>query len=124
MQALAEKVTELTGGRLDILVNNAGRNYTVPAMDIEFDEVQSTFDANVFGVMRMCKEFAPLLIETKGTIVMIGSLAGYMPYLWASKLNSFFPCCYLERRLIMLRKAFMRRRRLRCTRTATPSAWS
>lgn len=85
VNALVEKVAELTGGKLDILVNNAGRNYTVPALDLDLDEVIDTFDANVFGVMRMCKAFGPMLIESKGTIVMTGSLAGYMPYVWASK---------------------------------------
>jgi len=41
----------------------AGRNSTVPALDVDFDEVRSTFEVNVFAVMRMCQEFALLLIE-------------------------------------------------------------
>jgi 1-acylglycerone phosphate reductase len=60
------------------LVNNAGRNYTVPALDVDFDEVRATFEVNLFAVMRMCQEFAPLLIEAQGTIVQIGSVAGVM----------------------------------------------
>lgn len=75
---MRREIEELTNGKLDFLVNNAGRNYTVPALDVEMDEVQQTFEVNVFSVMRMCKEFAPLLIEAKGTIVQIGSLAGVM----------------------------------------------
>jgi 1-acylglycerone phosphate reductase len=71
-------VLRITDGKLDYLVNNAGRNYTVPALDLDFDEVEQTFRTNVYSVMRMCKEFAPLLIEAKGTIVQIGSLAGVM----------------------------------------------
>jgi len=39
-------------------------------------------------VMRMCQEFAPLLIEAKGTIVQIGSLAGVMPYVFGSTYNA------------------------------------
>ena len=66
----------LTGGKLDFLVNNAGRNYTVPALDVDFDEVRETFEVNLFAVMRICQEFAPLLIRSKGTIVQIGSIAG------------------------------------------------
>jgi 1-acylglycerone phosphate reductase len=65
-----------------------GRNYTVPALDVDFDEVEQTFRTNVFGVMRMCKEFAPLLIEAKGTIVQIGSVAGIMPYVFGSVYNA------------------------------------
>jgi NAD(P)-dependent dehydrogenase (short-subunit alcohol dehydrogenase family) len=75
---LKKDVTRITDGKLDYLVNNAGRNYTVPALDLDFEEVEETFKTNVFSVMRMCKEFAPLLIEAKGTIVQIGSLAGVM----------------------------------------------
>ncbi|KAH8730659.1 hypothetical protein GQ44DRAFT_736833 [Phaeosphaeriaceae sp. PMI808] len=84
IRELRNSVTEITNGKLDILYNNAGRNYVVPALDYEEDELHEMFQANVFSVMRMCKEFAPLLIEAKGTIVQTGSLAGVMPYVWAS----------------------------------------
>jgi 1-acylglycerone phosphate reductase len=38
--------------------------------------------------MRLCQVFAPLLIEAKGTVVMIGSLAGVMPYVFGSVYNA------------------------------------
>jgi len=89
IESLREEVSRLTAGRgLDFLVNNAGRNYTVPALDVDYNEVQATFEVNVFGVMRMCQAFAPLLIEAKGTIVQIGSLAGVMPYCFGSVYNA------------------------------------
>jgi len=88
VKACRKEVEALTGGKLDILVNNAGRNYTVPALDVDFDEVRATFEVNVFAVMRMCQEFAPLLIEARGTIVQIGSLAGVMPYVFGSTYNA------------------------------------
>ncbi|OCL14686.1 NAD(P)-binding protein [Glonium stellatum] len=88
VRTVKKQVEELTGGQLDILVNNAGRNYTVPALDVDFDEVRATFEVNVFAVMRMCQEFAPLLIEARGTIVQIGSLAGIMPYVFGSTYNA------------------------------------
>ena len=81
---LRDRVADMTGGRLDILYNNAGRNYTVAATDIDMREVQETFDANVFSVMKLCQVFTPMLIEAKGTIVQTGSLAGVMPYVFAS----------------------------------------
>lgn len=81
-------MTRITDGRLDYLVNNAGRNYTVPALDVDFDEVRQTFETNVFGVMRMCQAFAPLLVEAKGTIVQVGSLAAVMPYIFSSVYNA------------------------------------
>lgn len=73
-----EIVQQKTGGRLDYLVNNAGRNYTVPGVEIDIDEVRDLFETNVFAVMRMCQEFTPLLVEARGTIVQIGSVAGVM----------------------------------------------
>ncbi|KAG9825319.1 NAD(P)-binding protein, partial [Aureobasidium melanogenum] len=88
IKALKEEIASRTSGKLDYLVNNAGRNYTVPATDIDFEQVQSTYEVNVFGVMRMCQAFTPLLIEAKGTIVQIGSLAGVMPYVFGSVYNS------------------------------------
>ncbi|EHA56946.1 hypothetical protein MCOR27_009797 [Pyricularia oryzae] len=77
-------VSELTGGRLDILVNNAGGSIVVPATDMDLDDVRWMFEANVFGVMAMVKAFAPLLIATKGLIIMISSLSSVTPYLFAS----------------------------------------
>jgi len=88
VKALRDQVLSLTGGRLDYLVNNAGTNYTVPALDIDNEEVHDLFEANVFGVMRMCQTFIPLLIEAKGTIVQIGSLTGHMPYIFSSGYNA------------------------------------
>lgn len=83
-----QHILERTNGSLDYLVNNAGRNYTVPSLDVEFDEVQATFETNIFSVMRMCQSFAPLLIQAKGTIVQIGSLAGEIPYVFGSTYNA------------------------------------
>lgn len=88
IQSLLHEVQTRTSGRLDILVNNAGRNYTVPATDVELPEIRATFETNVFAVMMLCQAFAPLLIETQGTIVQIGSLAAIMPYVFGSVYNA------------------------------------
>ena len=81
-------ISERTNGSLDYLVNNAGRNYTVPALDVDLSEVQATFETNVFSVMRMCQAFAPLLIQAKGTIIQIGSVAAEIPYVFGSPYNA------------------------------------
>ncbi|KPI37061.1 NADPH-dependent 1-acyldihydroxyacetone phosphate [Cyphellophora attinorum] len=83
-----EHVKAANDGRLDMLVNNAGINYTVPALDIKIEEAQKVFAANVFAVMQICQIFSPLLIEAKGSIVMIGSLAGVIPYVFGSVYNA------------------------------------
>ena len=81
-------VSKRTNGSLDFLVNNAGRNYTIPALDVDFSEVQALFETNVFSVMRMCQAFAPLLIQAKGTIIQIGSVAAEIPYVFGSAYNA------------------------------------
>jgi 1-acylglycerone phosphate reductase len=63
---------------LDFLVNNAGRNYTVPAMEVDFDEVKDVFATNTIAVMMMCRTMLPLLLVAQGTIVQIGSVAALM----------------------------------------------
>lgn len=78
IKAVKDEIASRTGGSLDILVNNAGRNYTVPALHVQMEEIKATFETNVYAVMILCQAFAPLLIESKGTIVQIGSLAGKM----------------------------------------------
>ncbi|WQF79073.1 Putative short-chain dehydrogenase/reductase SDR, NAD(P)-binding domain superfamily [Colletotrichum destructivum] len=82
--ACKKNVTELTGGRLDFLVNNAGLTHTVPATDIDMDEVRQTFETNVFGVMAMVQAFVPLLIPARGLIIMISSLSSISPYVFGS----------------------------------------
>lgn len=87
--SLQSQIHSLTNGRgLDILVNNAGRNNIMPALDLDMDEVQKTFDVNVFGVMRMCQTFGPMVVQAKGIIVMIGSLAAVTPYVFGSSYNA------------------------------------
>lgn len=88
VRQVRREIEELTGGTLDYLVNNAGRNYTMPALDADMDQIRQTFEVNVFAVMHICQEFAPLLIAAKGTIVQIGSLAAEMPYVLGSIYNA------------------------------------
>ncbi|KAF2668401.1 NAD(P)-binding protein [Microthyrium microscopicum] len=79
---LKADIAAITGGKLDMLINNAGKNLTVPAVDLDMDEVEGCFRTNLFGT------FTPLLIEAKGTIVQIGSVAGIMPYVFGSAYNA------------------------------------
>ncbi|KAH7274744.1 NADPH-dependent 1-acyl dihydroxyacetone phosphate reductase [Fusarium solani] len=82
------KVAELTGGRLDILVNNAGRTHTIPALDMDLDDVRATYEVNVFGPMSMVQIFAPLLIEARGLILNISSTSSMVPYLFGAIYSS------------------------------------
>lgn len=75
IDAAVEIVRE--GGRgLHGLVNNAGVIIVGPSIEVDVEKVQWIFDVNVFGVYRVTQAFAPLIIESKGRITMIGSIAG------------------------------------------------
>ncbi|KAM0211343.1 hypothetical protein ACHAQI_005299 [Fusarium lateritium] len=83
-----EKISQLTGGRLDVLVNNAGRTHTIPALDIDLDDVRATYEVNVFGPMLMVQAFAPLLIEARGLVLNISSTSTLVPYIFGAIYSS------------------------------------
>jgi len=82
-------VKKETGGSLDYLVNNAGQVRYRPVLDEDVDEAKELFDVNVWSVIRMVQAFAPLLIESKGCVVYISSLVGYLvsPYMGMQRLR-------------------------------------
>jgi len=84
----AEIKARLKEKGLDYLVNNAGRNCTIPAADVDLAEARATFDTNFFAVINICQTFLPLLIQARGTIVQIGSIAGVIPYVFGSVYNA------------------------------------
>ena len=63
-------------------------DYTVPAIETDFSEMESVFATNLFGVVRMCQTFMPLLRQSRGTIIQIGSLAGCFQFPWSSIYNA------------------------------------
>lgn len=60
------------------LVNNAGVNVVAPLVEASEDDFRFLFDVNVFGVYRVTKAFAPLIIESEGRIVNISSISGVL----------------------------------------------
>lgn len=62
----------------------SGQTHTIPAIDANIDEVRSTFETNVFGVMLIINAFSKLLIAARGRIVNISSLASIVPYVYGS----------------------------------------
>ena len=64
------------GRRLFGLVNNAGVFLFDPLIEVSEQDMQFIMDVNLFGPYRVTKAFAPLLIETEGRIMTVGSLAG------------------------------------------------
>ena len=58
------------------LVNNAGVVVLSPLIEIDEKDFHFQMEVNIFGVYRITRAFAPLIIESKGRISIIGSIAG------------------------------------------------
>ncbi|KAI1120244.1 short chain dehydrogenase [Nemania abortiva] len=84
VNTLRDSVVELMGDELDVLINY----YVMPALDVDVDELKRTFDVNLFGLVRITQAFSTPLINCKGLIVNVGSLAAYAPYVFGSSYNA------------------------------------
>jgi NAD(P)-dependent dehydrogenase (short-subunit alcohol dehydrogenase family) len=64
---------------IDLLVNNAGYTQLGAIEDLSLNEIQAQFNTNVFGIIRLIKEVAPVMRSqrTGGTIINIGSANGF-----------------------------------------------
>jgi NADP-dependent 3-hydroxy acid dehydrogenase YdfG len=73
-----------------VLVNNAGGALGRDTVaDAKEDEWQWMYDANVLGVMRMTKALLPAIEASgDGHVVMVGSIAGYEPYVGGAGYNA------------------------------------
>jgi len=74
----AVKLIESEGRGLWGVVNNAGINIIDPLIEAEESDLKFLFDVNVFGIFRVTKAFAPMIIEAEGRIVNISSIAGVL----------------------------------------------
>lgn len=60
------------------VVNNAGVNVVAPMIVAKESDFRFIFDVNVFGVYRVTKAFAPMIMDSKGRIVNISSISGVL----------------------------------------------
>jgi len=67
-------------GRIDVLVNNAGLGLFGGAEESSIAQVQSLFDVNLFGVMRMINAVLPSMRSRgEGRIVNLSTALGFVP---------------------------------------------
>ena len=65
-------------GRLDVAVANAGFSVAGRLLDLTLDDYRRQMETNVFGVLRTLLAALPSLQQTRGRIVLIGSMFGTM----------------------------------------------
>jgi serine 3-dehydrogenase len=68
-------------GEIDLLLNNAGLappTDTLP--DTDWDRIEAVIDTNLTGLVALTRALLPKLIERKGAIINLGSVAGTYPY--------------------------------------------
>lgn len=64
-------------GKIDILINNAGISMRALFENVELDVIRRVMDINFYGAIYATKACLPSIIENKGSIVGISSIAGY-----------------------------------------------
>jgi short-subunit dehydrogenase len=71
-----ERTTE-TFGRIDALINNAGISMRALFKEANLDVIRQVMDINFYGAVYCTKYALPALLDTKGIIVGVSSIAGY-----------------------------------------------
>ena len=64
-------------GGIDILINNAGVSMRSLVTDVELDTIRKVMDINFWGTVYSTKFALPYILERKGTVVGVSSIAGY-----------------------------------------------
>jgi serine 3-dehydrogenase len=68
-------------GDIDLLLNNAGlAPPTSPLPDTDWDRIEEVIDTNVNGLVALTRALLPKLVERKGQIINLSSVAGTYPY--------------------------------------------
>lgn len=64
-------------GRIDVLVNNAGVPLQESFVEATPEDVRRQWETNVLSIVMLTKLSLPALIESKGVVVNVGSVAGH-----------------------------------------------
>lgn len=71
------EVTKKTYGRIDILINNAGISMRALFQDVKLEVLEKVMEVNFWGTVYCTKYALPHLLESKGVIVGVSSIAGF-----------------------------------------------
>ncbi len=75
-RAVQTAIQEL--GRIDVVVANAGFGVVGDVEKLKLEDYRRQFETNVFGVLRTLYATLDELKKTHGTLVLLGSVAGYI----------------------------------------------
>lgn len=64
-------------GQLDILINNAGISMRALFQDVDLAVIRQVMDINFYGTVYATKYALPHILQTKGSVLGISSIAGY-----------------------------------------------
>jgi serine 3-dehydrogenase len=81
--AAVESLARLNGrwGEIDLLLNNAGlAPPTDPLPETEWDKIETVIETNITGLVALTRALLPKLIERKGQIINLSSVAATYPY--------------------------------------------
>jgi NAD(P)-dependent dehydrogenase (short-subunit alcohol dehydrogenase family) len=78
VQAAVSEVTRLTKNQLFGLINNAGIAFGGPLEIVPIQEIKRLLEVNVIGVLAVTKAFLPLLRQSRGRIINMGSSSGLL----------------------------------------------
>lgn len=76
-KAIINKAIE-TYGRIDILINNAGISMRALFEKLDLQVMKNVMDVNFWGSVYCTKYALPFLLKSKGSVVGVSSIAGYV----------------------------------------------
>lgn len=65
-------------GRIDLLVNNAGITMRAAFREVKLEVIRQVMEVNFWGTVYCTKYAMPYLLQSKGTVVGISSIAGFV----------------------------------------------
>jgi UDP-glucose 4-epimerase len=77
-EAAVAEVSRTFGG-IDVLVNNAGITHLGRFGETDLDVLRRVMEVNFFGALHCTRAALPSLLERRGAIVVLGSVAGLAP---------------------------------------------
>jgi serine 3-dehydrogenase len=82
-RAALEGIADLSPpwGEIDLLLNNAGlAPPTDPLPDTDWDRIEEVVDTNIIGLVALTRALLPKLVERRGQIINLSSVAATYPY--------------------------------------------